>query len=102
MAKVMKIEGIFGDYNVIMEKKKYYNGNLAIQLMCHDDEYDFWEPYGMLTVNFDQKLPEGYAYVDTNNIPNAEQFIKKYNLGVHQGKFKMSGYCCYPLYKFFD
>ena len=97
----MKISNWGCEYEVKAEKTQYMNGNLAIQLMCYDDEYDFWEPYGNLTVNFDEKLPDGYAYVDTNNMPNAEQFIKKYNLGVHQGKYKYSGFCAYPLYKFF-
>lgn len=97
----MKISNWGHEYEVKLEKVQYRNGNLAIQLMCYDDEYNFWEPYGNLTVNFDEKLPDGYAYVDTNNMPTAEQFIKEYNLGVHQGKYKHSGFCAYPLYKFF-
>lgn len=97
----MKYTSPFGEYEVTVQREKYYNGNLCIQLMCYDKEYDFWEPYGRLTVNFEEKLPEGMAYVDTNNLPNAEEFIEKYHLGEFQDKFKMSGFCCYPLYKFF-
>lgn len=97
----MKIKGWGMEYEVKINKTRYSNGNLAIQLMSYDDEYEFWEPYGNLTVNFEEKLPEGCAYVDTNNMPNAEEFINKYGLGEHQGKFRMSGYCCYPLYKFY-
>ena len=52
-------------------------------------------------MNFDEKLPEDYAYVDTNNMPNAEQFIEENKLGEFVGKYKMSGFCCYPLYKFY-
>lgn len=97
MAKQMKVKGFFGnDVTVTMTKQKYDNGNLRIQLWCDDG------PFATLTTYSEKKLPEGHAYVDTNNCPWAEQFIKKYNLGVHQGKFKMSGYCCYPMYKFFD
>ena len=97
----MKISNWGMEYEVTINKTNYTNGNLAIQLMSYDEEYDFWEPYGNLTVNFDEKLPDGYAYVDTNNMPSAERFIKENNLGVHQGKYKYSGFCAYPLYKFF-
>lgn len=98
----MKIKGWNQEYEVKIEKTKYMNnGNLAISLICYDDEYKYWEPYGILTVNFDEKLPEDYAYVDTNNMPNAEQFIEENKLGEFVGKYKMSGFCCYPLYKFY-
>lgn len=97
MAKTMKITDFLGNETVVnVSKGKYYNGNLRIQLWCEDG------PYATLTTNVEKKLPEGMAYVDTNNVPQAEEFIKKYNLGVYQGKFKMSGFCFYPLYKFFD
>lgn len=93
---VMKINDYFGgETEVTLEKGTYYNGNLRIQLWCEDG------PYATLTTNFEKKLPEGYAYVGVNNVPGAEAFIKKYGLGEPQGKFKMSGFCCYPLYKFF-
>ena len=98
---MMKIENWGMEYEVKVNKTKYTDGNLAIQLMCHDDEYDFWGPYGNLTVNLGEKLPEDQAYVDTNNMPNAEEFIRKYGLGEHLGTFRMSGFCCYPLYKFY-
>ena len=97
MAKTMKITDFLGNETVVnVSKGKYYNGNLRIQLWCEDG------PYATLTTNVERKLPEGMAYVDTNNVPEAEEFIRKYNLGVHQGELLFSGYCCYPLYKFFD
>ena len=97
----MKIKGWMQDYEVKIEKSTYFtNGNLAVYLLSYDEEYKCWEPYGSLTVNFEEKLPYGYAYVDTNNMPNAEAFIMEYNLGVFQGKWKTSGFCMYPLYKF--
>lgn len=94
--RTMKIADYFGgETKVTLEKGTYYNGNLRIQLWCDEG------PYATLTTNVDRKLPEGMAYVDTNNVPQAEEFIKKYKLGEHQGKFQMSGFCCYPMYKFF-
>lgn len=96
----MKIANWGKEYEVRINKTKYYNGDLAITLDCYDEEYGFWEPYGNLTVNFDEKLPDGYAYVDTNNMPMAEAFIGEYELGEFAGKYMSSGYCTYPLYKF--
>lgn len=98
----MKIKGLFQEYEVNVNKTKYYNGNLAITLDCYDEEYGFWEPYGNLTVNLDKKLPPNQAYVDTNNMPNAEAFIAKYNLGEPTGEYGFSGFCCYPLYEFYE
>ena len=98
----MKIKGWDKEYEVKIEESRYMNnGNLAISLMCYDDEFNFWEPYGRLTVNFDEKLPANHAYVDTNNMPNAEDFINENKLGEFTGKYKISGFCCYPLYKFY-
>ena len=42
-----------------------------------------------------------YAYVDTNNMPNAEDFINENKLGEFAGEYKNSGFCWYPLYKFY-
>lgn len=98
----MKIQGIFKEYEVKAIVTHYCNnGNFAVQLLNYDSVYDCWEPYASLTVNFHKKLPENMAYVDTNNVPNAEAFIAEYGLGEHQGKFMFSGFCCYPLYKFY-
>lgn len=58
------------------------------------------EPYAVLTVNLDEVLPAGYAFVDTNNCPWAEEFITKYQLGEPVGRAKQSGFCVYPLYRF--
>ena len=97
----MKIQGYFEEYEVKVNKTKYYNGNLAITLDCYNEECDFWEPYGNLTVNLDKKLPPNQAYVDTNNMPNAEAFIDENHLGEPTGEYGMSGFCFYPLYKFY-
>ena len=83
-------------YDVIPKKTKYqYNGNLAIVLWCKDGEL-----YGKLTTNLDGKLPPDMAYVDTNNMPDAERFIKENDLGEDTGLIAKSGYCTYPLYRF--
>ena len=92
----MKINNYGTEYDVTIVKTRYFDGNFAIALMCSDD----YEPYGNLTVNLGERLPENMAYVDTNNMPNAERFIKDNKLGKFTGKTRKSGYCEYPLYEF--
>lgn len=89
----------YSNYKVKVYKRKYCTGNLAVCLESYTGE-----PIATLTTN----LPDGvclskgieYAYVDTNNNPTAEEFIKENNLGEFTGTFGQSGYCTYPLYKF--
>lgn len=91
----MKIKNWGEEYEVTARKAKYYNGNLAITLTC-----DNGEPYGTLTKNLDEILAFDKAYVDTNNLPDAERFIKDNNLGKFTGVTQKCGYCEYPLYAF--
>lgn len=97
--KTMLFKTHYDNYKVIAYKRKYYSGNLAICLESLDGE-----PIATLTVNIMDGVcqSEGieYAYVDTNNNPTAEEFIKENNLGEFTGVFGQSGYCSYPLYKF--
>lgn len=93
----MKITQYGETYEVTLTKTTYANnGNLAIALTC-----DTGEPYGVLTVNLGEKLPADMAYVDTNNMPSAEKFIRENNLGEFTGEVEYSGFCEYPLYKFY-
>ena len=93
----MKCITAYGTYNVSVEKITYKNnGNLAVQLIDEEDGC----PFAMLTVNLGKKLPEGHAYLDTNNCPWAEVFVTENNLAESTGTVGFSGYCMYPLYKF--
>jgi len=97
----MKIKSAWtnGSYDVFLKIHRYVNNqNLAIEILI--DKGHYYEPYGMLTVNLSETLPEDTAYVDTNNIQNAEEFIKEYKLGESTGDTRRSGFCEYPLYKF--
>ena len=105
-----------GKNEVAIEVARYAGrGNhLAIQLWCvetpdvgfcptlHANENEWWwEPYARLTVNFPgEKLADNEAFVDTNNVPNAEEFIEENGLGVCIPGVKMSGFCVYPKYRF--
>lgn len=88
-------------YKVRPYTSRYMFGEgLCIHLICCDEDC-YGEPFGNLTVNIQGKTcGKNEAYVDTNNMPNAEQFIREYRLGKPTGETARSGYCTYPLYKF--
>ena len=87
----------FGTYDVNVHKTSYSNnGALAITLYSPTEG-----PFATLTVNLDgPKPPKGHAFVDTNNCPWAEAFIKEHGLGKPTGMVGYSGFCQYPLYEF--
>ena len=90
----------FGEsMKVMLSKKKYGNGNLAICVDYFDEDLQNWLPDGKLTVNLGP-VEAGYAYVDTENRPWAESLIEKNGLGYDTGKIRISGFSCFPLYKF--
>ena len=101
-----KIKNIWNEELLIdTEVTKYINNNsLAIKLYDWDKEFEFWEPYATLTVNLEDIsdcLLDNYAFVDTNNLPEAINFIKDNNLGIEVDiPPVVSGFCRYPLYKF--
>ena len=59
------------------------------------------EPYATLTVNLpEQGGGKNFAFVDTNNFPEAPKLISENKLGKPTGNFGYSGYCTYPEYEF--
>lgn len=84
---------------VQLTKEDYHGGNLAIILWSYTEEFQDHEEYATLTVNLGS-VPGGCAFLDTNNLPNAEQFVLDNCLGKPTGWKQQSGYCTYPLYKF--
>ena len=76
-------------------KKSTYRDNDNLAIIAFDDD---GEVYGTLTVNINFLMP-GFATLDTNNFPNAEEVAK--SLGaVPTGQYLNSGFCQYPLYDF--
>lgn len=84
---------------ITLQEKQYQNRNLAIQMWDHDDE-DGPEPFAAMTVNFGERLPKNQAYLDTNNLPGIDAWVRKHRLGRPLGKERVSGFCTYPLYEF--
>ena len=89
----MKARTYFGTYDVEMTKSSYSNnGNLALQLWEEDG------PFATLSVNLSKLNNEHLVYLDTNNCPWAEDFVKENNLGYPMAAEAISGFCSYPLY----
>ena len=92
---------------VTVEKTKYTNPEtLAIRLI---DAKAPWETFAVITVNLvsspygDVKYQDDtHAYIDTNNCPWAEDFLKVHGIAKPDSRdiYGMSGYCTYPLYEF--
>ena len=88
-----------GETEVVMDIQQYMdNGNLYIGIACKADGY--LEPFANLTVNLGDSAPDYCSYVDTNNLPDAEEFITQNGLGTFTGFIKRSGFCEFPLYMF--
>lgn len=88
-------------HELVIQKTTYAtNGRLALRLILVDGNYT--AHYATLTVNLPQAdhLDEDCAFVDTNNIPNADTLIRVYKLGKPTGRYVSSGFCLYPEYKF--
>lgn len=60
--------------------------------------YSEGEMFAVITTNLGLMLPINMAYLDTNNCPWVEDFMKKYNFGESTGIYGNSGFCEYPLY----
>ena len=98
----MKLKTPYGSEEITKVRINQYqnNGNIAIQLYCKDEELGFEEPYDMLTVNF-EGLPPFTGFVNVNNVPGIEEFIKENNLGEKvEGYEARTNFVTYPLYSF--
>lgn len=89
-------------YDVWLRTSNYCNnGNLYVGLTCKivEDGDEWYEPYADITVNID-KLEPDCAAIDTNNFPQAEEFITGNGFAEFTGNYAFSGYCVYPIYRF--
>ena len=89
-----------GSMRVSLVRGAYADGSLAVQMLREGDGY--WEPYATLTVNIcDERNQNGsFAYVDTNNLPTAPEFLTRNGLATYTGLTRPSGFCAYPLFAF--
>ncbi len=81
------------DEAVVLGVNSYVsNGQIAILLYTAD-----WEYYADLSVFIESFEYQNYMAVDVNNLPTAEDFIQKYNLG-ELVDYVHSGFVTYPVY----
>ena len=98
----MNFKSCFGvDTTVVFKKGAYLNnGNLYVGAYSVDED-GYFEPYCNVTVNFEEKLEAGMAYIDTNN---ADSGLLKAMLEaghmVYMFKDRNSGFCTYPMFCF--
>lgn len=87
------------NYHVNLYRSAYTdNDTLAVMLITEEGE-----PFATITVNLDASdsiTDPACAFIDTNNCPWAEEFLKKNEIGTPTGIYGRSGWCSYPLYRF--
>jgi len=100
MEKGLELVNRFGKpIQVGLEISQYVNnGCIYIGLVIFEDGHP--EPYANLTVNLREGAPDFCGYIDTNNMPQLENFLVKHDLGYFTGLTQKSGFCTYPLYAF--
>lgn len=99
--KIFTVETDFGTFDVICVPGSYGDGTLAILLLSVENG-EIGEPFTILTVNLSDPFSqtETSAFLDTNNNPWAEKFVKKNKIAKNACRISCSGFCRYPLYTF--
>ena len=94
MNSTLKMEVYGKQYELLTVIDQYVNNNnIAIQLVTANGE-----PFATMTTNI-CNLPEHFATIDINNLPQAISLIERYKLGEPTGDFITSGFVTYPIYK---
>ena len=82
--------------NAILRKDSYKNNKSLAVILEQDDEI-----IAVLTVNLpDSDAHDNLAYIDTNNVPWAEDYLIDNGIAKPTGAYMESGFCEYPLYEF--
>ena len=100
----MKYNSYGTEYELSFRKGHYQNNNtLAVQIMCKEENEDWYEPFCTLTVNLEDgiQIQDNRAYIDTNNCSWVEDFLVDNDFGIPTGEYKASGFCVYPLYQLY-
>lgn len=102
MIKTIRIKGkgLSGEYNIAFRLAEYENGNTAVIMDCFTDDEIYDGVFGKLTVNLGDELPEGYGYIDVNNLGDQiTDWIMENDLGEFTGMSAETVFVKYPLYK---
>lgn len=87
----------YHDREVRVSVESYQNnGTLALMLVYDNDDSD------VITVNLNSLFQsKSMAFLDTNNYPDIERWIRQNGLGTSMNVTERSGFCEYPLYTIF-
>ena len=91
----MYIKNYSGKKVAIKLEVLQYAENWQIAIFLYDSK---WEYYSDLSVFINPFKYLNFMAVDTNNLPNAEEFIQEYKLWRLVG-YTHSGFCTYPIYE---
>jgi len=84
----------YHDREVKVSVESYQNnGTLALMLVYDNDDSD------VITVNLNSLFQsKSMAFLDTNNYPDIERWIRQNGLGIAMNVSERSGFCSYPLF----
>lgn len=93
---------LFGGKQVEVKRTTYDNNKTLAVVLVEEGTNEIYE---VVTVNIDATEyicgTNNMAFVDTNNFPEVEKFLKENELAIPVDDFGQSGYCLYPLYAFY-
>ena len=85
----------FSNKNVAIQLQvQQYAKNWQMAILLYTPDGEYYSDLSVFVEEFDDKC---YMCLDTNNLPNAEQFVDNYNLWTLVG-YAHSGFCSYPIY----
>lgn len=96
----LELKTQFGTTENVTLTVNTYVDNKSLYVGMTTEEDGFPEPYGDVTVNLLASVPPYCAFVDTNNMPELEDFLVENGIAEFTGIEQRSGYCSYPLYLF--
>lgn len=95
--KVFKFKWYGKTFKVFLGLIKYASNNLLELELIEDKSY---EEFAVVSKQLPYRTPnEGCIFVDTNNLPGIEEFLKENNIAFPTGRKEDSGFCTYPEYK---
>lgn len=100
MDGTMELKTQFGTTENVSLTVNTYANNKSLYVGMTTEKDGSPEFYGNVTVNLLAEVPPYCAFVDTNNMPELEDFLVKNDIAEFTGLVERSGFCCYPLYLF--
>lgn len=98
--ETLELDTQFGSIVQVSLTVSTYMNNNSLYVGMTTMEDGFREPYGNVTVNLPYPVPPYCAFVDTNNMPELEEFLVQNGIAEFTGLERQSGFVSFPLYLF--